>query len=100
LPKRGSIARTRIRRRIAAGTEQVRGLVIQPKRLHRSDHRSATSSRNEYRLLSHLARERTRQGVLKELEYPLRVAREQSRTERIQKRQHRDSVVFGVMYTL
>ena len=74
--------------------------MIQPERLHRSNHRSATTSRNEHRLLSHLPRERTRQGMLKELENPLRIAREQSRTERIQKRQHRDSVVFGVMYTL
>ncbi len=52
------------RRRIAAGTEQVRSLIVKAKRLHWGDHRSAATTRNEQRLLTHLARQRARERML------------------------------------
>jgi hypothetical protein len=38
--------------------------------------------------------------MVEQLQDSLGIARQQRRTETIQKRQHRDSVVFGVIYTL
>jgi hypothetical protein len=38
--------------------------------------------------------------MVKQLQDSLAIASQQRRTEAIQKRQHRDSVVFGVIYTL
>jgi hypothetical protein len=88
------------RRRIAAGTEQVRRLVVEAKRLHRRDHRAASAPRDQQRLLSDLPRQRASEWVLKQLQDSLGLASQQRRTQTIQKRQHRDPVVFGVIYTL
>ena len=52
-------------RRIAAGTKQVRSLVVKAKRLHWGDHRSPATTRNEHGFLTHLARQRPRERMLK-----------------------------------
>ena len=78
----------------------MRGLIVKAKRLHRSDHRSAAATGNEHRLFAHLSRQRARERMLEKLVNLLRVSRKQRGAKRIQKRQHRDPVVFGVMYTL
>jgi hypothetical protein len=75
-------------------------LVVQSKRLHRRDHRATAPARYEERFLSHLARQCARERVVKQLHDSLGVASQQRSAEGIQKRQHRDSVVFGVIYTL
>jgi len=74
--------------------------MVESQRLHRRNHRSAPSTRYQHRFLAHLPRQRTSKRMLQELENLLRVSREQCGTQGIQKRQHKDSVVFGVIYTL
>jgi hypothetical protein len=101
LPLRsGRVAAGSVGRRVAARAEEMRRLMIESKRLHRGDERSATAPRNQQRLLTHLARECTRQWMPKEIQNSLGVARQQRRAQTVQKRQHRDSAVFGVIYTL
>ncbi len=85
---------------IAAGPEQVRGLVLEAKRLYRRDHGAAAAPRDQQRLFSDLPRQRTSEWMMKQLQDSLGIASQQRRTETIQKRQHGDSVVFGVIYTL
>jgi hypothetical protein len=88
------------RRGIAAGPEQMRRLVVEAKRLYRRDHGTATAPRDQQRLFSDLPRQRTSEWMVKQIPDSLGIASQQRRTETIQKRQHRDSVVFGVIYTL
>ena len=90
----------RVRCWVAAGPEQMRRLVVQAKSLYRRDHGAATAPRDQQRLFSDLPWQRTREGMVKQLEDSLGLASQQRCTETIQKRQHRDSVVFGVIYTL
>ena len=66
---------------ITAGTEQVRRLVVKAKRLHWGNHRSAATTRDEQRFLTHLARQRAREWMLEQLINPLRVACEQGGTK-------------------
>ena len=100
LTERGGVCVARLCRRIAASSEEVSRLVIEPERLNRRDHRATTPARNQQRLFAHLPRQRASKRMLKELENLLRLAREQRLAESVQKRQHRDPVVFGVIYTL
>jgi len=56
LAERRRISVARFGRWIAARSEEVRRLVIQPERLHRRNHRAATTTRDQQRLFSHLPR--------------------------------------------
>jgi hypothetical protein len=78
----------------------MRRLVIKTQSLNGSNHGTSTSARYEHRLLPHLPRQRARQRMVQQIENLLSIPSEQSSAESIQKRQHNDSVVFGVIYTL
>jgi hypothetical protein len=93
-----SVARARCW--VAAGPEQMRGLVVQSECLHWRDHRATAAACYEQCFLSHLARQCARKRMVKQLHDSLGVASQQRSAKGIQKRQHGDSVVFGVIYTL
>jgi hypothetical protein len=50
--------------------------MIQPERLHWSDHGSPTTTRDQHRLLANLPRQRPRERMLQQLENSLHVPRE------------------------
>jgi hypothetical protein len=88
------------RRWITTGPEQMRRLVVEAKRLYRRDHGATTAPRDQQRLFSDLPRQRTSEWMVEQLQDSLGIASQQRRTKTVQKRQHGDSVVFGVIYTL
>jgi len=93
-----SVARARCW--VATGSEQMCGLVVQSECLHWRDHRATAAACYEQCFLSHLARQCARKRMVKQLHDSLGVASQQRSAKGIQKRQHGDSVVFGVIYTL
>jgi hypothetical protein len=52
------------RRWIAAGAKQVRRLIVKAKRLHRGNHCSTATTRNQHCLLADLTRQRARERML------------------------------------
>jgi hypothetical protein len=99
LSLRGRVASS-IGRWVAARAHEMRRLMVQPQRLHGSDHGATATTRNQQRLLTHLARKGPRERVTKKLENAVAVSGQQRGAQTVQKRQHRYSVVFGVIYTL
>ena len=74
--------------------------MVQSQSLHGGDHRTATAPSNKQCLLSYLSREGTGKRVTQQLDYAMPVASQQRGAKTVQERQHGNSAVFGVIYTL
>jgi hypothetical protein len=74
--------------------------MVQSKRLHRGDQRPPPTPRNQQRLLPNLPRQRARERMAEKLPDLLCVARQERRAKTVQEGQHKNPVVFGVIYTL